>query len=53
MPKHGRQTTPDPGFTPSERRLVDRQGNLVQTYTGNQWTPEQVVSDVKVMVGVD
>jgi len=24
MPKHGRQTTPDPGFTPSERRLVDR-----------------------------
>ncbi|HEY7172789.1 MAG TPA: SCO family protein [Vicinamibacterales bacterium] len=33
--------------------IVDRQGNLVQTYTGNQWTPEQVVSDVKVMVGVD
>jgi protein SCO1/2 len=33
--------------------IVDRQGNLVQTYTGNQWTPEQVVADVKVMVGVD
>jgi len=33
--------------------LVDRQGNLVQTYTGNQWTPEQVIADVKVMVGVD
>jgi len=33
--------------------LVDRQGNLVQTYTGNHWTPEQVIADVKVMVGVD
>jgi protein SCO1 len=33
--------------------IVDRQGNLVQTYTGNQWTAEQVVADVKVMVGVD
>jgi protein SCO1/2 len=33
--------------------IVDRQGNLVQTYTGNQWTPEQVIADVKVMVGVD
>jgi protein SCO1/2 len=33
--------------------IVDRQGNLVQTYTGNEWTPEQVVADVKVMVGVD
>ncbi len=33
--------------------IVDRQGNLVQTYTGNEWTPEQVLADVKVMVGVD
>jgi protein SCO1 len=33
--------------------IVDRQGNLVQTYTGNQWTPEHVIADVKVMVGVD
>lgn len=33
--------------------IVDRQGNLVQTYTGNEWTPEQILADVKVMVGVD
>jgi cytochrome oxidase Cu insertion factor (SCO1/SenC/PrrC family) len=33
--------------------IVDRQGNLVQTYTGNEWTPEQVLADVRVMVGVD
>jgi protein SCO1/2 len=33
--------------------LIDRQGNLVQTYTGNEWTPEQVLADARVMVGVD
>jgi protein SCO1/2 len=33
--------------------LIDRQGNLVQTYTGNEWTPDQVVADARVMVGVD
>ena len=33
--------------------LLDRQGNLVQIYTGNEWTPEQVLADVRVMVGVD
>lgn len=33
--------------------IVDRQGNLVQTYTGNEWTPEQVLADIRVMVGVD
>jgi protein SCO1 len=33
--------------------LIDRQGNLVRTYTGNEWTPEQVLADVRVMVGVD
>lgn len=33
--------------------IIDRQGNLVQTYGGNEWTPEQVVADVRVMVGVD
>jgi protein SCO1 len=33
--------------------LLDRQGNLVQTYTGNEWTPEQVLADIRVMVGVD
>lgn len=33
--------------------IIDRQGNLVQTYTGNEWTPEQVLADVSVMVGVD
>ena len=33
--------------------IIDRQGNLVQTYTGNEWTPEQVLADAEVMVGVD
>jgi protein SCO1/2 len=33
--------------------LIDRQGNLVQIYSGNEWTPEQVVADARVMVGVD
>ena len=33
--------------------IIDRQGNLVQVYTGNDWTPEQVLADVRVMIGVD
>jgi protein SCO1/2 len=33
--------------------IIDRQGNLVQTYSGTDWTPEQLLADVKVMVGVD
>jgi protein SCO1/2 len=33
--------------------IIDRQGNLVRTYTGNEWTPEQVLADVRVMIGVD
>jgi protein SCO1/2 len=33
--------------------IIDRQGNLVQTYTGNEWSPEQALADVRVMVGVD
>lgn len=33
--------------------IIDRQGNLVHAYTGNEWTPEQVLADVRVMIGVD
>lgn len=33
--------------------LIDRQGNLVQIYPGNEWTPEQILADVRVMVGID
>jgi protein SCO1/2 len=33
--------------------IIDRQGNLVQTYTGNEWTPDQVLADIRVMVGID
>jgi protein SCO1/2 len=33
--------------------IIDREGNLVQSYPGNEWTPEQVLADVRVMVGVD
>jgi protein SCO1/2 len=45
----------DPGNITHNLRTVilDRQGNLVQTYSGNEWTPEQVLADVRVMVGVD
>jgi|SoiMethySBSTD1v2_1073268.scaffolds.fasta_scaffold00698_41 protein SCO1/2 len=33
--------------------LIDRQGNLVKTYTGNEWTPAEVMADIKILVGVD
>lgn len=33
--------------------LLDRQGNLVQVYKGNDWTPEQILADIRVMVGID
>jgi protein SCO1/2 len=33
--------------------IVDRQGNLVKGYTGNEWTPEQIIGDIVVLVGVD
>jgi protein SCO1 len=33
--------------------IIDRQGNLVQIYTGNDWSPDQALADVRVMVGVD
>ena len=33
--------------------ILDRQGNLVQVYNGNEWTPAQVLADLRVMVGVD
>ena len=33
--------------------LLDRQGNLVQVYKGNEWTPEQILADIRVMVGID
>ncbi len=33
--------------------LIDRDGNLVKGYTGNEWTPEQVIGDLVVLVGVD
>ena len=33
--------------------IIDRQGNLVKTYSGNEWTPEQVLADTIMLVGVD
>jgi protein SCO1/2 len=33
--------------------ILDREGNLVKSYTGNDWTPAQVLADIKVLVGVD
>ena len=33
--------------------ILDRSGNLVKVYTGNEWTPAEVMADIKVLVGVD
>jgi len=33
--------------------IIDRTGNLVKVYTGNEWTPGDVMADIKVLVGVD
>ena len=33
--------------------IIDRSGNLVKTYTGNEWTPAEVMADIKILVGVD
>ncbi len=33
--------------------VIDRRGHLAQLYTGNEWTPEQLLADVQVVVGVD
>jgi protein SCO1/2 len=33
--------------------IIDRQGNLVKVYTGNEWTPAQALADIKVLVGID
>lgn len=33
--------------------IVDRHGNLVKTFTGNEWTPSAVLADVEVLAGVD
>jgi protein SCO1/2 len=31
--------------------IVDAEGRLVKVYTGNQWKPEEVVSDLKAVAG--
>jgi protein SCO1 len=33
--------------------VVNRQGHLVKVYTGNEWTPEEVLADTIMLVGVD
>jgi protein SCO1/2 len=33
--------------------IIDRQGNLVKGYTGNEWTPDEIIGDIVVLVGVD
>jgi protein SCO1/2 len=33
--------------------IIDRAGNLVKVYTGNEWTPSEAMADIKVLVGVD
>jgi protein SCO1/2 len=33
--------------------IIDRQGNLVKGFIGNEWTPDQLLADMKVLVGVD
>jgi protein SCO1 len=33
--------------------IIDRKGNLVKTFMGNEWKPDQVFADMQVLVGVD
>jgi protein SCO1/2 len=33
--------------------IIDREGRLVKVFTGNEWTPEQVLADTITLVGVD
>ena len=33
--------------------ILDRSGNLVKVYTGNEWTAADVIADIKMLVGVD
>jgi hypothetical protein len=33
--------------------IIDREGRLVKVFTGNEWTPEQVLGDTIMLVGVD
>ena len=33
--------------------IIDPQGTLVKTYTGNEWTPDQVLSDLGTRAAVD
>jgi cytochrome oxidase Cu insertion factor (SCO1/SenC/PrrC family) len=29
--------------------IIDADGKLVKTYTGNEWTPDQILADLKVV----
>jgi protein SCO1/2 len=31
--------------------IIDREGNLAKTYTGNGWTPDQLLTDLKALGG--
>ena len=33
--------------------IIDRRGNLVKTFVGNEWKPSQLFADMHVLVGVD
>jgi protein SCO1/2 len=33
--------------------IVDRRGALAKTYTGNEWTPDKVLTDIKGMAGAN
>jgi protein SCO1/2 len=33
--------------------IIDRKGNLVKTFVGNEWKPDQVFADMQVLVGID
>jgi protein SCO1/2 len=33
--------------------IVDREGRVVKVYTGNDWTPDQILTDLKPVAGAN
>ena len=48
-----RDTTSATSRTTCGRPSSIGSGNLVKIYTGNEWTPADVMADIKILVGVD
>ena len=50
----GRSLTDDRNITHNLRTaIIDRDGKVLKVYTGNEWTPDQIVADLKAVGPVD